>query len=93
MKPSAYLTLKKAIRVYGKDSQLKMLLEEMSELQKEICKNWRGRDNTNEIADEIADVEIMLAQVKIIFGIEAEVANHTKMKIDRLAYRITSAKE
>lgn len=45
---------------------MKMLLEEMAELQKEICKAWRGKDNEVEIAEEVADVEIMLEQIKLI---------------------------
>lgn len=52
----------RAIIAWGEDSQMKMLLEEMSELQKEICKSWRGADNVDHIAEEIADVEIMLDQ-------------------------------
>lgn len=30
--------LQRAIAKYGEDAQMKMVLEEMSELQKEICK-------------------------------------------------------
>ena len=39
------LIFEQAIRTYGKESQMKMVLEEVAELQKEICKLWRGRDN------------------------------------------------
>lgn len=86
--PEQYKTIHKAIEVYGVDHQLKLVLEEMAELQKEICKNWRGRDNVDEIADECADVEITLAQLKIIFGIEGEVERHRTMKINRLKLRL-----
>ncbi len=93
MTEPVYRTLLKAIRVYGSDAQLKVLLEEMSELQKEICKNWRGKDNAEQIAEEIADVEIMLAQTKIIFGLESSVQKHRSLKIKRLALRLMSEKE
>lgn len=34
-----------AINTYGKESQCNVAIEEMSELTKEICKNFRGRPN------------------------------------------------
>lgn len=64
-------TLEKAIKVYGKDMQLNVAIEELSELIKEICKNKRGSDNRNNIIEEMADCYIMLAQLEIIFGIES----------------------
>lgn len=85
-----YRTLVRAIERYGCEAQLKMVLEEMSELQKEICKFWRGKDNKEQIADEVADVEIMLAQLKMIFGIETEVKQHMQRKVKRLAVRLAS---
>ena len=80
--------LRAAIAKYGKSAQMLMVLEEMSELQKEICKAFRGKDNVEEIADEVADVEIMLDQLKIIFQIEDEVWNHRRFKLARLLKRL-----
>lgn len=80
--------LKKALQVYGVVSQINMVFEEMSELQKELCKYLRGRDNQSEIAEEIADVEIMLAQMKLLFGFSELVDSYRKKKIDRLRRRI-----
>lgn len=78
-----------AIITYGHDAQKKMALEEMSELQKEICKNWRGKDNYDEIAEEIADVEIMLDQLKMIYGIsERQVLKFRNDKVIRLKERL-----
>ena len=78
-----------AILTYGHDAQKKMALEEMSELQKEICKNWRGKDNYDEIAEEIADVEIMLDQLKMIYGIsERQVLKFRNDKVIRLKERL-----
>ena len=50
-----------ALAAWGADAQTLMVFEEMAELQKELCKAARGRDNREQIAEEIADVEIMLA--------------------------------
>lgn len=65
-----------------------MAFEEMSELQKEICKNWRGADNVGQIAEEIADVEIVLAQLKMIYGIADDVRRYRESKLARLAKRL-----
>lgn len=80
--------LRQAVETYGADAQQKMLLEEMSELQKEICKHWRGRDNVGNIAEEIADVEIMLDQMQILFECSDAVSAFRAAKLDRLRRRI-----
>ncbi len=83
-----FAVLGDAITTFGKQAQEAMLLEEMSELQKEICKHWRGRDNAAEIAEEIADVEIMLDQIKMIFCCAGRVRAIRASKIRRLEERI-----
>lgn len=77
-----------AIEQYGTFAQTLMLLEEMSELQKEICKSWRGKDNREQIAEEIADVEIMLAQVKMIFNVAEDAEKWRNAKVKRLWERL-----
>lgn len=77
-----------AIEQYGTFAQTLMLLEEMSELQKEICKSWRGKDNREQIAEEIADVEIMLAQVKIIYDVAEDAEKWRNAKVKRLWERL-----
>lgn len=63
-------------------------MEEMAELQKELSKNMRGKENKIEIAEEIADVEIMLEQMKLLFDIEKEVEEEKKYKLKRLEERL-----
>ena len=65
-----------------------MVLEEGSELQKEICKLWRGRDNIQAIAEEVADVGIMLDQLKLILDITEDVQQFREKKITRLKERL-----
>lgn len=77
-----------AITKYGKDAQMKMVLEEMSELQKEICKRWRGKDNLDAIAEEVADLEIMLDQVKLMLDIQVHVQQRRTEKLLRLQKRL-----
>jgi NTP pyrophosphatase (non-canonical NTP hydrolase) len=50
--------------------QFDVLMEEMAELTKEICKMRRGKDNRDEICEEIADVSVVLEQMKAHFGRE-----------------------
>ena len=81
--------LDKAISKWGKHAQLLMVLEEMSELQKEILKNInRGKDNIDDIIDETADVEIMLDQMKYIYGIDEAVANRIPLKLEKVKARL-----
>ena len=79
------VVLRKAIDTYGKDSQAKMMIEEMSELTKELCKLFRGEGDTGHILEEIADVQIMLDQMKMIFGDTSEME---KVKLERLERRM-----
>ena len=87
-KPLKDLTAKelyrRAIDTYGPDAQTRMVMEEMAELQKELCKNSRGADNLASIAEEIADVEIMLEQMMVLHDCESLVAGYKKYKLDRL---------
>lgn len=78
--------LRKAIQTYGKDHQLLMAIEEMSELTKAICNYNRGRESN--IAEEMADVYIMMAQLEIIFNNSNEVGMWIKLKTDRLNERL-----
>ena len=79
----------KAIETYGADLQKQVAIEEMAELTKEICKDFRGKGNKHFIIEEIADVQIMLQQLLIIYGISAtELSIATKLKLDRLDKRL-----
>ena len=75
-----------AIRTYGEKAQEDMAVEECSELIQAISHKHRGREHN--IAEEIADVEIMLEQLKIINDCHDEVAAIRKRKIERLFDRI-----
>ena len=87
-------TLEKAIEVYGKDMQLNVAIEELSELIKEICKNKRGNDNRDNIIEEMADCYIMLTQVRFIFDIKrSELDAMLNNKIGRLRCRLAEGSE
>ena len=75
-------TLTTAIKVYGEEKQEQMAIEECAELIQAINHKHRGRENN--IAEEIADVEIMLEQLKIINNCYKEVEQIHTEKINRL---------
>lgn len=81
-----------AIEFFGVTSQKIMVIEEMSELTKELCKELRNRGDIEHIADELADVEITLAQIKKIYNIHQMVEEHKEYKLQRLENSIIKLK-
>lgn len=49
-----------------------IVIEELSELQKELCKDLRGYDRREEIKEEMADVYICLQLLKQIYNFSDE---------------------
>lgn len=84
---------RRALEAFGAQAQVMMAIEEMSELTKELCKNGRGQENTTHIAEEIADVEIMLRQMVMLFDCAGQVETFRRYKLERLAERIKEARE
>lgn len=77
------------INRYGKIAQSIVAIEELSELQKEITKYLRGSGSVDHIAEEVADVEIILEQTKMIHGItDAQLADWKKQKRHKLKMRL-----
>lgn len=78
----------KLLELYG-DKQIIIAIEELSELQKELCKSLRSNYNYGNIVEEIADVEIMLEQMKIYFEInENEIEEMKEIKLKRTKERL-----
>lgn len=78
-----------ALDCYGHVPQIDIALDKMSELTKELLKNRRGKENRSLIADEMADVYIMLEQLKFIFGVdETELKINAEFKLQRLNKRL-----
>jgi hypothetical protein len=84
--------LKKAIKIYGEESQIDMMIEEMSELTKALCKLKRHRkdgeatcEQYENVLEEVADVKIMLVQMEMIFDFDAynKVDKQVKSVLDR----------
>lgn len=81
--------LHKAIGCYGEAAQVDICVEEMSELTKALLKWRRSGTNADEllhnIREEIADVQIMLDQMRMIYG---STADEETFKLERLEKRL-----
>lgn len=84
-----------ALKKWSKEAQIIVAIEEMSELTKELCKNInRGESNIEKIQEELADVLIMVEQLKIIYDPHnVEVNSYKAQKLLRLAVRLGLIKE
>lgn len=69
------------------EHQKKKAIEEMGELITAISREQDGRATTEQVITEIADVQIMMRQLSLIYGIDA-VANEIDRKQRRLLRRM-----
>ena len=78
------------INHYGTLNQKLIAIEEMAELQKAIVKHIRqeSEENINSVIEEIADVQVMLEQLKMIFSCRSKTDEIMDAKIDRQIKRI-----
>lgn len=97
-------TMYKAINTYGVENQMIKTVEELSELSQALCKSIVRLNYTKEktslvddlksvdnIFEEMADVEIMLEQCKMIFyKSEDKINDYKNKKIKRLERRLMS---
>ena len=82
-------TYKQAIETYGVRMQKLMAIEEMSELTKEICKDFRGKMDREHLIEEMADVMIMLDQMLLLYKISGEEVGLMRIKkVERLKERL-----
>jgi len=72
----------RALNLWGEQAQIGMAIEELSELIVKLAK-WGRNHNGSTIGDvvsEIADVEIMMAQMRLIYGDDlVEMAKRKKL--------------
>lgn len=83
------------INKFGKKEQITVAIEELSELQKELCKYLRyfGKIDINHISEEMADVEIMLEQLKVMLNNSLDIEYRKKEKIQRTVKRYIEKEE
>jgi NTP pyrophosphatase (non-canonical NTP hydrolase) len=86
---------KRAIIQWGVNAQVMMVFEEIGELMQSISKYFRTDDREIlklSISEEIADVEIMLGQLKEIIYCHETVEEVKKRKLNKLEKLLTTVK-
>lgn|SRR4030067_2314981 len=80
-----------AINHFGEEKQLLKVQEELIELSLALIhhKRYNNEKSYNAVIDEVADVAIMLEQLKVIFPID-KINDRIEFKISRLKKRIES---
>lgn len=76
-----------ALAKWGEGPQLMMVIEEALELALAVARKSRGRGTVDDLAEECADVEIMLGQVRSMIG-DRIVDKYKRDKLDRLRRRV-----
>lgn len=79
--------MRAAVEKYGSGAQQMKTIEELGELIRALAR----ADDPDNIAEEMADVEIMLAQLRIILGNDADVERWKVKKLQRLNRRLHAA--
>lgn len=86
--------MRHAIETYGVQAQCDVAVEEMAELTKAIMKIRRVADDYGKtqaarenLLEEIADVDIMIDQMKIMWG-PKQVEEYRRKKLERLDRRL-----
>ena len=92
-----YALCKEAVKHYGKQNQVDMAIEEMSELIKALLKEHRASKEfepsdyerkLDDISEEMADVYIMLDQLMVIFQNSEDIVYFKSLRLKRLRKRI-----
>ena len=102
MRHEGYERIIEQAEMFGKINRCTQTIEECAELTKELCKYQRIRTNDEtcnaselrtleNIAEEIADVEICLWQLKHLFDIKAKVECIKEQKLYRTKQRLIEA--
>lgn len=81
---------KEAVLQWGMDAQINMAIEEMAELISALqhyrrIESWGHHSTLEDVIDEIADVEIMMEQLKFMFDVDAlQLFQIKEKKLDRV---------
>lgn len=98
--------LHEVIKTYGNNAQIDVAIEEMSELTKALMKHRRAiksqsktdigsidfEEKRNNVIEEMADVEIMIQQLVMIYDCRDEVKEQIDFKVKRLQDRLKKTK-
>ena len=74
----------------GNKLQITMFIEELSELTQELCKDLKGEGDKKAMIEGLADIQIKINQLKIMYDCNEEFLDAKRIKLERLKQRISS---
>lgn len=77
-----------AVKLWGLQAQVIKALEEISELGVELSRGLLGETDYDKVADEVADVYIVLHSIVYGFGISERTDKRVGFKMERLASQV-----
>jgi len=83
---------RRAVSYFGATKQKLKAIEEMAELIVELVKDLLGDGNPAKVIEELADVENMTVQLRIIYDEDGMVDYWKQAKMNRLAHRMEGNK-
>lgn len=77
--------LKKSIEYNGAETELVIIMEELSELIQQVSKRYRGENYTMHLLEEMADVYICLDELKLMIDItDDDIEAAMSVKFERI---------
>ena len=83
---------RRAVSYFGATKQKLKAIEEMAELIVELVKDLLGDGNPAKVIEELADVENMTVQLRIIYDEDGMIDYWKQAKMNRLAHRMEGNK-
>ena len=93
------ILLKRQLKDKGIKEQTRQTMEELGELIVALSKALRYQSkggapaNLDDIAEEIADVRIMLDQMELFYNIKARSNNYRREKLERIRIMLDTGRE
>ena len=86
------LDLWQIIAHYGYAHQKHKAIEELSELTEALSRDLNGQGDRANIAEEMGDCYLILAQLELIYGNHADVVADVRKKLERTLERVEAEK-
>lgn len=78
---------------HGYTHQKHKAMEELSELSEALARDLQGDGDRDNIAEEMADVYITLAQLELIYGNHVDVVDEIREKMARTLARVETERK
>lgn len=77
-----------ALHTFDPSNQIRKCMEELCELGVAVCHCFDGKDSVRHVAEEMADVEILLEQMTILFHCRPQLDRQRQLKLESLADKL-----